>query len=53
MLIKWFLLFLPLAIGLGNTCVVRRQNAGGHNAGGQIADENCMVGQNAGLFWVG
>ena len=23
----------------------------GQNAGGQNASENCMVGQNAGLFW--
>ena len=32
---------------------VHGQNAGGHNAGGQNAGENCMVGQNAGLFWAG
>ena len=27
---------------------VRRQSVGGHNAGGQSAGENCMVGQNPG-----
>ena len=33
--------------------MVRGQNAGGHNADGQNAGENCMVGQNTGLFWAG
>jgi len=33
--------------------MVRRQNAGGENAGGQNPPKNCMVGENAARFCVG